>query len=172
MVNDEPVIDPAALLVPEFKAIWDRDKKKGKIRARQELAYVYFMADPRSPYADEHYLKKESIIKMDCFNDVNYEIDSIILTALSKYKELYETPTMRFLQGIKIQLDNLAEYLKETKPIDGKGGNFNSILSTITKGKELITTADSLEELVNKKIRARETKKRGSVTPNMFDLEK
>ena len=32
------------------KEIWDRDNDKYKSMAKQELAYIYYMADPRSDY--------------------------------------------------------------------------------------------------------------------------
>jgi hypothetical protein len=33
-------ISPKALMVPEFKALWDRDKSNNKSTALSELAYV------------------------------------------------------------------------------------------------------------------------------------
>jgi hypothetical protein len=43
-------IEPEALMLAPFKAIYDRDKNKDKRVAMQELAYIYFMGDPRSDY--------------------------------------------------------------------------------------------------------------------------
>ena len=43
-------ISPKALMVPEFKALWDRDKSNNKSTALSELAYVYYLSDFKSPY--------------------------------------------------------------------------------------------------------------------------
>ena len=43
-------IDEIAYTLKPFKAIWDRDDSEGKYKAIQELAYIYFMEDPRSDY--------------------------------------------------------------------------------------------------------------------------
>ena len=44
------VVSPEALLIPEFKDLWDRDKSKDKLKAHRELSYVYFISDYKSPY--------------------------------------------------------------------------------------------------------------------------
>ena len=43
-------IDPMVLTLKPFKAIWVRDKTEKKDRAISEIAYIYFMEDPRSDY--------------------------------------------------------------------------------------------------------------------------
>ena len=43
-------IEPEALMLAPFKALWKRDKSRDKSRAMQELAFIYFMGDPRSDY--------------------------------------------------------------------------------------------------------------------------
>ena len=58
-------VEPEAIMLAPFKAIWDRDKRKDKSMAMQELAYIYFMSDPRSDYqylVDEE-VRKEEVIK-------------------------------------------------------------------------------------------------------------
>lgn len=43
-------IDEIAYTLKPFKILWDRDDSEGKYKALQELAYIYFMEDPRSDY--------------------------------------------------------------------------------------------------------------------------
>ena len=45
------VIHPDSIAIPAFKAVWERDKTKAKHRATQELSYIYFVNDFKSPYA-------------------------------------------------------------------------------------------------------------------------
>ena len=37
-------VEPEAIMLAPFKAIYDRDKRKDKSMAMQELAYIYFMS--------------------------------------------------------------------------------------------------------------------------------
>ena len=43
-------VEPDSIMPAPFKAIWDRDTTATKSIAMQELAYIYFMDDPRSDY--------------------------------------------------------------------------------------------------------------------------
>lgn len=52
-VNGEIVISEAAYMLKPFKLIYNRDRTKYKEKALQELAFVYFMCDPRSDYKAE-----------------------------------------------------------------------------------------------------------------------
>ena len=36
-------VEPEAIMLAPFKAIWDRDKRKDKSMAMQELAYIYYL---------------------------------------------------------------------------------------------------------------------------------
>ena len=55
--------------------------------------------------------------------------DEGIQEALQLCKKLYETPTLRAFIGIKTGLENLADLLKDTKPVaGGKEANADSLL--------------------------------------------
>ena len=43
-------IDPMLLALKPFKTIWQRDRSEKKDKAISEIAYIYFMEDPRSDY--------------------------------------------------------------------------------------------------------------------------
>ena len=44
------VIEPELLTLKPFKQIWTRDKTVNKDKALAEIAFIYFMTDPRSDY--------------------------------------------------------------------------------------------------------------------------
>lgn len=48
--NYEVKVAPEALMLTPFRKLYSRDKNRDKHIAKQELAYVYFMSDPRSDY--------------------------------------------------------------------------------------------------------------------------
>lgn len=107
------IVHTKALLVPEFKAIWDRDKKKDKEKAIQELSYVYFATDYKSPYiqsADPDLT--HNIVAKDFMKDPNYKPDKAIAAAIAKYIELQQTPSMRLLKASLKTISNLTSYLE------------------------------------------------------------
>ena len=101
---------PEALLVPEFKEIWGN---KDKEEALKELAYVYFMADYKSPYAAA--LSPELLartVAQDFMKDQDYNPPPYIQVAINKYKKLQYTPSMHLLTASVSTVHNLTAYLK------------------------------------------------------------
>ncbi len=93
-------VSPEALLIREFAALVDRDQDGDKTRARQELAYVYFLTDYRSPYLKEPDDERRRKVKRDLRLPAGWEPDGDIEFAILRYREMQETPTLRALLSI------------------------------------------------------------------------
>ena len=65
LIDGQVSISPSSLAIPEFKAIWKRDKTKGKSDAYCELCFIYFMCDYKSEYRNYPAHEKEGNIKKD-----------------------------------------------------------------------------------------------------------
>ena len=107
------VIAPAALLIPEFKEIWERDSSKDKAIALAELSYVYFVSDYKSVYRSgisEGEL--HAVVAKDFLKDEAYEPCPQVRSAMLKYMQLQETPSMRLLEASISTVDKLTTYLK------------------------------------------------------------
>jgi len=112
--NNEMVPDPMLMLVPEFKKIWDRDPSKTKKKAKQEFAYIYFIADYKSEY-NTFGLEKEENIAKDIMKDKKYIPDDTVIEAIEKYEKLQLTSSMRYLKSIRMTVDSLIAYLESLK---------------------------------------------------------
>jgi hypothetical protein len=111
-------ISPKALMVPEFKALWDRDKSNSKGTALSELAYVYYLSDFKSPYLLSLDISiVEYTVAKDFMKDESYKPDKVIKEAINKYKSLQETPSMRLLKSSLVTVSKLTDYL-ETVDLD------------------------------------------------------
>jgi len=107
------IVSPEALLIPEFKDIWKRDKTKDKLKAMRELSYVYFVCDYKSPYRSSFTLNRlEVMVAKDFMKDESYTPDSKISAAVDKYKELQKTPSMMLLDASLKTVHNLIDYLQ------------------------------------------------------------
>ncbi len=107
------VISPAALLIPEFRELWDRDQSEDKEKALAELSYVYFVSDYKSVYRSgisEGEL--HAVVAKDFLKDEAYEPCPQVRSAMHKYMQLQETPSMRLLQASLSTVDKLTDYLQ------------------------------------------------------------
>lgn len=92
--------------------------------------YLFYMTCPNpdlNPFFDVPEQDKEDII----LNEVEAEFstdDDAIADALKFCKRLYETPTYRAYQGIKIALDNMATFMATEKPTSGRDGSATALL--------------------------------------------
>lgn len=93
-------ITPEALMIKEFKAVWNKYKDKNK--ANEELAFIYWMAYYNSVY-DVYLTEKEKVeaIKADVISDKNWNPSEITKAAIDKFKELQMTFSIAFLESAK-----------------------------------------------------------------------
>lgn len=104
---------PEALLVPEFKAIWDSDDSEDKSKALRELSFVYFMSDYKSPYVLSLTPDRlKPVVSKDFMKDEDYSPSSLVLEAIAKYKQLQKTPSMGLLEASIKTIHNLTNYLE------------------------------------------------------------
>ena len=153
-------ISPRALLIPEFRTLWDRDKSKDKDKALRELAYVYYLSDFKSPYllSLDMSIVANTVAK-DFMKDESYKPNKEIEEAISKYKELQITPSMRLLTASLTTVNRLTDYLEEVdlnerddknKPIYKPSDITNSLKSIGGIVESLTKVRDQVEKEIIK----------------------
>lgn len=92
--------------------------------------YLFYMTCPNpdmNPFFDVPETDKEELILKEV--DVDFSIDEPeIIRALEMCKKMYETPTYRAYQGIKIALDNMARFMATEQVTSGRDGSATAIL--------------------------------------------
>jgi hypothetical protein len=149
--NDKVVINPKALIIPEFATIHERDRSTGKKRSVREFAYIYYIADYKSEY-DVYGLSKESQLGLDLFNNKNYKPDPEIQKAIEKYKLLQETPSMRYLISMRKRINRTITYLDNVEirdKIKGEEGEVKYLNPHVTIDK-IVTTMKQIEDVIEK----------------------
>lgn len=151
-------VDPEALLLKPFKAIWTRDKSKDKNRAMQELGFIYFVCDPRSDY---QYLvdidMRMQAVKQGEGLPEKWSPDKAVLDAMEFYTSFKPTSAL-LLEDTRFAVDKLREHLKnlDLGAVDDKGKpiyTLNTITATIKQIPELIKGLDEAERAVNNDIK-------------------
>lgn len=92
--------------------------------------YLFYMTCPNpdlNPFFDVPEQDKEEMILKEIDADFSTDEDDIVY-ALAQCKKMYETPTYRAYQGIKIALDNMATFMATEQVTSGRDGSATAIL--------------------------------------------
>lgn len=93
-------------------------------------AYLFYMTCPSpdlNPFFDMPEQDKEELVLVEVDGDFSGE-DELIVVALKVCQKMYETPTYRAYNGIKIALDNMATFMATEKPTSGRDGSATALL--------------------------------------------
>ena len=166
-------ISEEAYALKPFKNLWKRDKTAGKEKALQELAYIYFMEDPRSDY--QVYVDREERseqIKLGEGLKEDWKPDKQVLEAQEFYAS-FKSESALLLEDIRVAITKLREFIKtiDLNAVDDKGKpiyTLNTYTATIKQIPELITSLDEAERTIAKEMIGND-KVRGSVEKAMFE---
>lgn len=168
--NNTPVIHPAALMIPVFKKLWDRDKTKNKTQVLNELAYIYYIADYKSDFSDiiDEKERREEVSKL-----FNIKEDELINDCINFYKERQQTISMHLLQSAKTGVNKIKQYIDTVNltECDDKGKPIHDVAKLnmlISKLGETIEGIRKLEEIVAKETEDN-TRVRGGNALAMFE---
>lgn len=106
------VIEPELLTLKPFKQIWTRDKTVNKDKALAEIAFIYFMTDPRSDY---QYLvddkERMEAVKEGEGLPPKWEPDRIVTEAMEFYKS-FKPISALLLEDTRFMVDKYRKRLK------------------------------------------------------------
>ena len=163
-------ITPETLLIGAFKSIWDRDKSKSKEEALKELGFVYYMADYKSIYLSYPESKREEQVILDIVKDSKWKPDEIIKTAIVKYEELQQTPSLRMLKGARKAQEAITNYYEEISQ-DPTKVNSKSVQAIAMSLEKMGKIAESIDKLEDKLKRESQTSGRSKGGRNINPFE-
>ena len=113
------IVSPEVLTIPEFSAIWKADKTKDKVEAFKAFTYIYHTVDYNSPYSNYPKDKKDESIKQDMLGDPEYKVSDKVyrrmdsLVDSSDYNAFIESATniMRDLVNEGFEVKDIFYYL-------------------------------------------------------------
>lgn len=167
------VISEEALLLKPFKLIWNRDRTQGKEKALQELAYIYFMEDPRSDYqylvdVDE---RSEAIIDGEGMSG-KWKPDKLVVNAMEFYRSLKPTSAL-LLEDTRAVIDNVRKSLREFsfEGMEDKDrvNAIKSITSTVATIPKLIKDLNDAEKAIRADMQDNTGKVRGQKEKSILD---
>lgn len=152
------VIEPELLTLKPFRQIWTRDKTVNKDKALAEIAFIYFMTDPRSDYqylTDED--DRKEAIKEGEGLPPKWEPDKIVQEAMTFYNSFKPTSAL-LLEDTRYAVDKLRKLLRDIDltQVDDKGKpvyTLNTITATIKQIPSLVKDLDEAEKALASEMR-------------------
>jgi len=158
-------LNPQSLIIPEFKALWDRDKTKEKAKCTKEITYVVFLCDNSSDNPYSNFSEEDRIEILS--QDFKIEIDSLIKAAIAKFKRLNTTRYERVVIAALDSLLHVETYYKTLK--DKEEFDIIEYLNTTEKLSKAFTSLRDLEKKITSD-RMSEDKVRGNTTVGDYEL--
>ena len=152
---------PEAFLVKPIRKMYNSDRTKSKETFMQQLAYLYFMVDPRSPYIEipDEDDRKAEVCKQEGLPE-NFRPSSDLKEAMSIYEKLTITSSKMLLEATRTAADALKEELESSKELlserTDKGARVtkpNDIIAVMERLLKVIPQLQDLERKVDSEIR-------------------
>lgn len=150
--------EPEALTLEPFKKLWERDRTKSKKKAFSDFAFVYFMADYKSDFADllDEDLRKEEVGKaVYGIEDYKYKEDKAIEKAIDFYKERQQTVSSRLLEDSRTAIAKISSFLGAINTKEMKTTDVAKITSMVGAIDKMLETMTNLEARVKKEIESK-----------------
>ena len=164
-IKDNVAIPSAyTLTIKEFKGL-----------KTEELAFVYFMVDHRSPFAVYEWKQRLIEVKNSIFGEKNkFKPSSKVFGACDKYEQLIETSAVRLLKAANESVVKLEKYFRDIDLtlVDDNGRpifHAKDLINNLEKMGKVVDGLTRLEDIVKKEEQAANTN-RGGIEVNKYSM--
>lgn len=164
VVDNKAVPSAYALKIKEFKTL-----------TSEELAFIYFMIDHRSPFAVYEWEQRVDEIKFSIFGEKSkWKPTSKVLAGCDKYETLIETSAVRLLKAAKESVVKLEKYFRDidlTLSDDNGRPIFHAkdLINNLEKMGKVVDGLTRLEDIVRKEEQAANSN-RGGIEVNKYSM--
>nr|UVM92087.1 MAG: hypothetical protein [Bacteriophage sp.] len=162
------VIEPELLTLKPFKQIWTRDKTVNKDKALAEIAFIYFMADPRSDY---QYLvddkERMEAIKEGEGLPPKWQPDRIVTEAMNFYMS-FKPISALLLEDTRFMVDKYRKRLKAQEFDELEIKDLKEAGALIKQIPSLVKDLNEAEKALNSEMKS-SGKMRGSGEKTIFE---
>ena len=164
-INDNKAIPSVyALSIIEFKDL-----------SIEELSFVYFMVDHRSPFSVYEWDQRIIEVKNSIFDEKKkWKPSKKVLSACNKYETLIETSAVRLLKAARESVVKLEKYFRDIDLtlMDDNGKpifNAKDLIANLSNMGKVVDGLTRLEDIVKKEEQAANTN-RGGIEVNKYSM--
>ena len=164
------IVDNVAVLSAYSKTV-----KEFKDLKAEELAFVYFNVDHRSPFSVYEWDQRIIEVKNSIFGEKNkWKPSAKVLAACEKYEKLIETSAVRLLKAARESIIKLEKYFRniDLHLMDDNGRpiyHAKDLISNLEKMGKVVDGLTRLEEIVKKEEQAANSN-RGGIEVNKYSM--
>ena len=170
--GEEIKIADEAFHVPSIRSLFESDKSKKHEKFFQEISYLWFMTDPRSPYA---YLTDPLLraVEVKAQNGLpeTWEPSDKLTRAMQDYSALTVTTQSLLLESMRKGIENLRKFLETANltDLDDKGKPLYQVSAFTTALKQIPELAKALADAEKSLARdfVEESQARGSTSKSI-----
>lgn len=147
------VIEPELLTLKPFKQIWTRDKTVNKDKALAEIAFIYFMTDPRSDYqylVDDN--ERMEAIKEGEGLPAKWQPDKVVTEAMNFYMS-FKPISALLLEDTRFMVDKYRKRLKAQEFDELEIKDLKEAGALIKQIPSLVRDLNEAEKALNSEIR-------------------
>lgn len=162
------VIEPELLTLKPFKQIWQRDRTINKDKALAEIAFIYFMTDPRSDYqylVDDN--ERMEAIKEGEGLPPKWQPDKVVTEAMDFYMS-FKPISALLLEDTRFMVDKYRKRLKAQEFDDLEIKDLKEVGALIKQIPPLVKDLDEAEKALNSEMKS-SGKMRGSGEKTIFE---
>ena len=158
--------------VPSAYALQIKEFQKLKV---EDLTFIYFMVDHRSPFSVYEWSQREIEVKNSIFGEDNkWKASNRVLAACKKYAELIETSAVKLLKAATESVTKLEKYFRDIDLtlVDDNGRpifHAKDLISNLEKMGKVVDGLTRLEDIVRKEEQAANTN-RGGIEVNKYSM--
>lgn len=145
LVGGRVTIHPDLLIIPAFRKLWEKDQE----HATKVISYIVLKNKWDSPYVqsmDQDLIEPK--LKKDFFNSEKYKLTVDEEIAEREYKSFCYTRTLEMLDNMRLKLDSISKYYKESLGEELDEKKIKDLLAGMTSVGNVIKSIDSLETMV------------------------
>jgi len=164
-INDNKATPSSyAMTILEFKTL-----------SAEELSFVYFMIDHRSPFSVYEWEQRLIEVKNSIFGEKKkWNPSSKVLGACEKYEKLIETSAVRLLKAARESIIKLEKYFRDIDLtlLDDNGKpifHAKDLINNLEKMGKVVDGLTRLEDIVKKEEQAANTN-RGGIEVNKYSM--
>ena len=148
--------------------------KEFKDLSPEELAFIYFMVDHKSPFAVYEWDQRQIEVKNSIFGNKKWSPSSKVKTGCDKYEKLIETSAVRLLKAARESIVKLEKYFRDIDltMMDDNGKpiyHAKDLINNLEKMGKVVDGLTRLEEIVKKEEQAANTN-RGGIEVNKYSM--
>ncbi len=171
-LKDDLIYIKDNMAIPSNYALTIKEFKKLKV---EELAFVYFMIDHRSPFAVYDWEQRLNEVKNSIFEkESKFKISPQVYKACTKYEKLIETSAVKLLKAANESVVKLEKYFRDVDLtlVDDNGRpifHAKDLINNLEKMGKVVDGLTRLEEIVKKEEQASNTN-RGGIEVNKYSM--